>query len=46
MKKLAIALVVVILLVVGVGFFAFDSLLKGGIETAGSAVLKTEVSVA
>jgi hypothetical protein len=45
MKKIAIGLVLVILLVVGVGFFAFDSILKGGIETAGSAVLKTDVTV-
>jgi len=45
MKKIILA--IVILLAVGIGalFIAFDSILKGGIETAGSSVLKTEVTV-
>ena len=45
MKKLLIALLVLIVIAVGVVFYAFDSILKSGIETAGSTVLQTEVTV-
>jgi hypothetical protein len=45
MKKAIIAFVLLLLVVVGVVFFAFDAILKGGIETAGSSVLDTEVTV-
>jgi hypothetical protein len=45
MKKLLIGLVVLIVVIAGVGFYAFDSILKGGIETAGSSVLQTDVTV-
>lgn len=45
MKKILIGLLVLIVLVVGGVFYAFDSILKGGIETAGSSVLQTDVTV-
>lgn len=45
MKKLLIALVILVVVGVGVVFYAFDSILKGGIETAGSRVLQTDVTV-
>jgi len=45
MKKLLIGLVILIVVTVGVVFYAFDTILKGGIETAGSSVLQTDVTV-
>ena len=45
MKKLLIGLVVLVVVIGGVVFYAFDSILKGGIETAGSSVLQTDVTV-
>ena len=46
MKKLLIIVVIMVVAVVAGLTFYFDSLLKNGIETAGSAALDTEVSVA
>ncbi|MBT8146045.1 MAG: hypothetical protein KJN90_04285 [Gammaproteobacteria bacterium] len=45
MKKILIGLIVILVIVVGGVFYAFDSLLKGGIESAGSSVLQTDVTV-
>lgn len=45
MKKILISLVLLVIIGVGVVFFAFDSIVKGGIETAGSRVLQTPVTV-
>ncbi len=45
MKKLLISLVLVVVAGVGAAYYAFDSILKSGIEAAGSRVLQTEVTV-
>lgn len=45
MKKLLIGMLVLVIVAVGVVFYAFDSILKRGIETAGSSVLRTDVTV-
>jgi uncharacterized protein YxeA len=45
-KKTLISLVVVLILVVGAGFFYIDSIVKSGIEVVGSEVLGTRVTVA
>ena len=44
MKKLLIGLVFLILAAVGFLFYAFDSILKDGIETVGSSVLQADVT--
>jgi len=45
MKKIIIGLVLFVAVAIGVVFFAFGSILKTGIETAGSSVLGTAVTV-
>jgi len=45
-KKALFSLVVVLVLVVGIGFFYIDSIVKSGIEIVGSEVLGTNVTVA
>jgi hypothetical protein len=45
-KKTLITISLLLLLAVGGGFYYFDSLVKNGIEIAGSQVLGTEVTVA
>ena len=45
MKKILIGLIVVILVAVGGVFLVFDSMLKTGIETAGSSILGTSVTL-
>ena len=45
MKKLLITVVVLVVVVVAGVTFYFDAILKSGIETAGSSVLQTDVSV-
>ena len=45
MKKIGIVLLVLLFVVVGAVYFTFGSILKNGIETAGSLILDTEVTV-
>jgi len=45
MKKLLATIIVLAVAAAGGAFYAFDSLLKSGIETAGSRVLQTGVTV-
>lgn len=45
MKKLLIGLVLIIVVVGGVGYFYIGSILKSGIEVAGSRVLGTSITV-
>lgn len=45
MKKIGIVLLVLLFVVAGGVYFTFGSILKNGIETAGSLILDTEVTV-
>jgi len=45
MKKIFVGLLLLVAIVGGVGYFYFDSIVKSGIEVAGSRVLGTDVTV-